>query len=164
VSTPAFRAARDLLLAHATDYDTAYRTFEWPALQNFNWALDWFDAELAVGPLAHRPALRIVGPGAAEVTFAEMSGRSGRVANGLRALGVQRGDRVLLMLGNVVPLWELMLAAMKLGAVVVPATTLLTASDLAERVARARARFVVAAAADAAKLAGINVSVTRITV
>ena len=40
------------------------------------------------------------------------------------------------MLGNVAPLWECMLAAMKLGAVVVPATTLLTAADLAERVAR----------------------------
>ena len=48
--------------------------------------------------------------------FTEMSERSNRVANYLRGLGVERGDRILLMLGNVVPLWEVMLAAMKLGA------------------------------------------------
>ena len=61
-------------------------------------------------------------------------------------LGVQRGDRILLMLGNVVPLWECMLAAMKLGAVIVPATTLLTRNDLADRFARGRVRHVIAGA------------------
>ncbi|MDR3536233.1 MAG: AMP-binding protein [Acetobacteraceae bacterium] len=160
----AFKAARDYLLAHRTDYDTAYREFRWPVLDRFNWALDWFDAELAQGEAATRPALKIVGEGAATVTFAELSDRSNRVANGLRALGVKRGDRVLLMLGNVVPLWEVMLAAMKLGAVVIPATTLLTPSDLADRFERGRARHVVAAAADAPKFDGLDPSVTRIAV
>ena len=131
------------------------REFRWPALEQFNWALDWFDAELARGELADRPALHIVGAGAAELSFRALSERSSRVANGLRALGVRRGDRVLVMLGNVAPLWEVMLAAMKLGAVVVPATTLLTADDLAERVLRARVRFVLTAAADAAKFSGL---------
>ena len=44
------------------------------------------------------------------------------------------------MLGNVVPLWESMLAAMKLGAVVIPATTLLTPDELSDRFDRGRAR------------------------
>ena len=43
---------------------------------------------------------------------------------------------MLLLLGNSVPLWELMLAAMKLGAVVIPASTLLAPADLADRVER----------------------------
>ena len=42
-----FKAARDFLLANRTDYDAACRGFRWPAPTHFNWALDWFDAELA---------------------------------------------------------------------------------------------------------------------
>jgi len=157
-----FAAARDFLLANRDDYAAAYAGFTWPQPETFNWALEYFDAVLARGKLAHTPALRITGAGAAELTFAELSARSNRLANGLHAMGIARGDRVLLMLGNVVPLWETMLAAMKLGAVVVPATTLLTADDLAERVARARVRFVICAAEDAGKLGGVTVP--RITV
>jgi len=164
MSVAAFKAARDFLIAHRTDYATAYAGFRWPEMETFNWALDWFDGELAAGGLRDALALIITGAGAARLTFGELSERSNRVANGLRGLGVKRGDRILLMLGNVAPLWEVMLAAMKLGAVVVPATTLLTANDLAERVERARVRFVVTSADDAAKLSMLPDSVPRITV
>jgi acetyl-CoA synthetase len=162
MSTANLKAARDFLLAHRADYDTAYRDFRWPVLEKFNWALDWFDAALARGDAAGRPALTIVGEGAGSLTFAELSERSNRVANGLRALGVRRGDRVLLMLGNVVPLWETVLAAMKLGAVVIPATTLLTPMDLRDRVSRGRVRHLVTSAADAPKIEGLSADVTRI--
>jgi acetyl-CoA synthetase len=160
----AFRAAREVLLAHRTDHAAACREFRWPALQEFNFALDWFDAELAQGPSGGRPALTIVGDGAASVSFAELSRQSNRLANGLRGIGVKRGDRILLMLGNIVPLWETMLAAMKLGAVVIPATTLLTTADLRDRFARGRVRHVIATAADAGKFDGLDPSVTRIAV
>lgn len=164
MSQAAFKAARDFLLAKRGDAAGAYRDFHWPALDHFNWALDWFDAELAQGAHGTRLALRIVGDGAAERSFAELSVASNRVANGLRALGVKRGDRILLMLGNVVPLWEVMLAAMKLGAVVIPATTLLAGDDLKDRFTRGRARFVVANAADAPKFEGLAAGITRIAV
>src|SRR6516162_10902272 len=162
--TDGFKAARDFLLAHRTDYATAYREFRWPALDRFNWALDWFDTELARGDTGDRPALHIVGDGAASLTFAELSQRSNRIANGLWALGVGRGDRILLMLGNIVPLWETMLAAMKLGAVMIPATTLLTKTDLRDRFARGRVRHLVATAGDAGKFDGLDPRVTRIAV
>ncbi|MEJ0019904.1 MAG: AMP-binding protein [Acetobacteraceae bacterium] len=158
----AFKAARDFLFAHRTDHRGAHAGFRWPDLENFNYALDWFDHELAAGEGAGRLALKIVGDGAATATFGELSERSSRIANGLRALGVQRGERILLMLGNVVPLWEVMLAAMKLGAVVIPATTLLTQTDLKDRFDRGRVRHLVANASDAAKFDGLDPTVTRI--
>lgn len=164
MSVEAFRSARDVLLAHRTDHAAATAAFRWPAMDRFNWALDWFDGQLATGATADQPALKIVGDGAATLTFRELSERSNRVANGLRALGVKRGERVLLMLGNVVPLWDLMLATMKLGAVMIPATTLLTTNDLRDRFTRGRVRHVVCAAGDASKFDGLDATVTRIAV
>jgi acetyl-CoA synthetase len=164
MSAAAFKEAREFLFTNRSNYATAHAEFRWPQLEEFNYALDWFDAELAHGPLAHQPALKIIGDGAATRTFAELSAASNQIANGLRALGVKRGERILLMLGNVVPLWEVMLAAMKLGAVVIPATTLLSAYDLKDRFERGRVRHLVANAADAPKFDGLDPSVTRIAV
>lgn len=159
-----FKQARDFLFAHAGDYKAAHAGFRWPDMEHFNYALDWFDAELAQGESANRLALKIVGDAAAERTFAELSVASNRFANGLRAIGVKRGERILLMLGNVVPLWETMLAAMKLGAVVIPATTLLNTADLKDRFDRGRVRHIIANAADAPKFQGLDPTVTRIAV
>ena len=162
-SADRFIAARDFLLRHRTDYDTAYREFRWPALDRFNWALDYFD-RIAAGN--ERIALWLVHEGAGEerISFAELAQRSNQVANHLKALGVRRGDRILLMLGNVRPLWEVMLAAMKLGAVIIPATTLLTETDLADRFARGRVRHVVTGAEHADKFKDLAGDYTRIAV
>jgi acetyl-CoA synthetase len=163
-STAAFRAARDFLLRHHDDYDTARREFAWPALAEFNWALDWFDVLAAEHP--ERAALRVVGDDGSDesLTYAEMSARSAQVANWLRGLGVRRGDRILLMLGNVVPLWEVMLAAVKLGAVIIPASTLLAPADLVDRIERGQVRHVVTDTGQTAKFAGIPGDWTRIAI
>ena len=159
-----FKTAQAFMQANRDDYPKVHREFRWPDLAEFNWALDWFDAELARGPLANSAALRIVGDGATERSFKQLADDSSRLANGLRDLGVKRGDRILLMLGNVVQLWESMLAAMKLGAVVIPASTLLTPIDLKDRFDRGRVRHVVTSATDAPKFDGLDPSVTRIAV
>ena len=149
-----FLSARDLLLRYREDYEIAYRDFVWPKLDRFNWALDYFD------PMARnnaQPALWLLDEDGSELklSFAALSERSNQVANSLRALGVRRGDRILVMLGNVAALWECMLAAMKLGAVIVPATTLLTPADLQDRFARGRVRHVIASVDAAAKFADV---------
>jgi acetyl-CoA synthetase len=158
-----FTAARDFLLRHRADYDTACRDFRWPVLEEFNWAIDYFD-EMAQGNEAE--ALRVVGEDGRHEsrTFQEISRRSSQVANFLHGLGVRRGDRVLLMLGNELPLWELMLACIKLGAVMIPASTLLTTADLRDRLARGKVRHVAAGALHTDRFAPLEGAFTRIAV
>ncbi|MGI9001570.1 MAG: AMP-binding protein [Pseudonocardia sp.] len=165
-SAPAFYAAREFLVAHREDYDTAYRDFRWPEIDEFNWAIDHFDAVAADPERGVARALWIVEDDGTEAhwTFAELSARSNQVANWLRAHGVARGDRIILMLGNQVELWETLLAAMKLGAVVIPATTLLHASDLRDRLDRGGASHVVVGGSDVAKFDGVEGDYTRIVV
>lgn len=150
-----FQQARTFLLQHRTDYAAAVAGFKWPNAVPFNWALDWFDAELATNADSRdRAALWIVdGASGAEIkpTFAQLSKRSNQVANYLLSKGLKRGDHLLLLLGNVVPLWETMLAAIKLGLVTIPATTLLNADELRDRLDRGRAKAVVAAPDQVAK-------------
>ena len=144
---PTFKQARDLLLERRTDYKGAVKRFQWPEPTVFNWALDWFDAELARAPDSKdQPALWILDIAAdreTKLTFAELSCRSNQVANWLRGQDLRRGDYLLLVLNNVAPLWEVMLACMKLGVVVIPASTLLTGGELADRVERGRARMII---------------------
>jgi acetyl-CoA synthetase len=162
----AYEDARDFLLANAEDYDSARAGFAWPELPEFNWALDWFDRIAAKPDTASRPALWIVEEdgGERKLSFAEMAQRSNRVANFLRANGVRRGDRLILMLGNQIELWETILAVAKLGAVLIPATTLLGPADLRDRVDRGQARHVVVRAADTDKFADVPGDYTRIAV
>ena len=158
-----FLAARDFLLAHRTDYATAVRDFRWPQLNEFNWALDYFDA---MAEDNHANALWIVEEDGSEqrYSFQQLASRSNQVANHLRALGVRRGERILLMLGNDVALWETMLAAFKLGAVVIPATALLTPDDLGDRIERGQVRHLVVGSAHVDKFVGLGEGCSRICV
>ncbi|MDX3230023.1 AMP-binding protein [Streptomyces sp. ME19-01-6] len=161
--TLSFRAARDFLLAHGDDYAAAYEGFSWPRPAEFNWALDWFDQ---IARDNDRTALHIVEEDGLEtrISFQDMRRRSDRAANWLRAQGVRAGDRIVVMLGNQAELWETALAAMKLRAVVIPATPLLGPLDLTDRVERGRAAHVIVRAEDTAKFAEVSGDYTRIAV
>jgi len=162
-SADAFIKARDFLIGQREDYAAACAGFEWPALERFNWALDYFGR---LGGDNHRLALWVVNEDGSEarVTFAQMCQRSNRAANFFRQAGVRRGDRVLLMLPNVAPLWEATLALMKLGAVISPATTLLSRAELQDRIERGEMRHVIVDAPSAAKFTEVAGSYTRIAV
>jgi acetyl-CoA synthetase len=158
-SLTAYRQARDFLLSHRNDYAAAYAGFTWPKLVHFNWALDHFD-DMARNNNA--TALWIVNDDGSEqrVSFAQMSQRSDQVANWLTSLGVQRGDRVMLMLGNEVPLWELMLACIKMGAIIIPATALLAEADLQDRLTRGQVRVLVTSAEHAARIDAVITAIS----
>lgn len=159
-----FRDARDFLQAHRENLDDARAGFRWPRPAEFNWALEWFDVLAEEHP--DRPALTLAEAdgSCASWTYGELSRRSDQVANWLRGLGVARGDRIIIMLGNQLELWESILAAIKLGAVIIPASTLLSSTDLADRVERGNAKFVIARNVDCDKFDAVPGSFIRIVV
>ncbi len=158
-----FLEARDALWAQRTDYTAACQSFRWPAPVHFNWALDYFDV-IARGN--NNPALHIINEGGTHQkrSFQEMAAASNQVANHLRNLGVRRGDRILMILGNEIALWETMLAAIKLGAVIIPATALLTVDDLRDRLDRGQVAHVIANSVHAPKFEALAGSYRRISV
>ncbi|HEX3914306.1 MAG TPA: AMP-binding protein [Steroidobacteraceae bacterium] len=159
----AFIDARDALLERRTDFDAARRDFSWPRMEYFNWALDYFDF---VAKGNSHPALLVVDDfsGNHTFTFSAISNRSSQLANFLADQGVVRGDRILIMLSNVAPLWEAMLASIKLGAVIVPATTMLEGDELRDRMERGNIKAVFTHASLTDKFSAISSAPVRIAV
>ncbi len=138
----AFRRGRDLLLDLRADHEAARRAFSWPRMTHFNWALEWFDV------IAHdnrRTALELIGPDGRDqrISYQDLATRSDQLANWLTHVGVRRGDRVLIVLGPQVELWETLLACLKTGAVAIPTYTSLTRTEASDRIGRGRVRHVI---------------------
>ena len=162
MNTREFREARDRLIASRARYEEALLSFAYPKLKgSFNWAHDWFD-EIAAGQ--QRSALVIVEQDGSRqsASFEEMRGRSNQIARWLQSQGVAKGSRVMLMVGNQVELWRLMLAVMKVGGIIIPATTALGSDDLKDRIARAKVSAVVCNVADTPKFASVPGEYVRI--
>ncbi|MBS1698359.1 MAG: AMP-binding protein, partial [Actinobacteria bacterium] len=163
-ATAAIRSARDLLFAHATDYEGARATFRWPELAEFNFGLEWFD--VVAGETPDRPAVQIVSADLSSRvwTYGELARRSDQVANWLRGIGIGRGDHVIVMLGNTIELWEMMLGLTKVGAVAIPTSTLLSPADLAYRAEKGVAHGIVTPASLEDRVAGLPAEIVRIAV
>ena len=163
-ATHAVREARDFLLAHGEDYAGAVAGFRWPELDEFNFATEWFD--VVAGEHPDRSAVTIVSAdlSARSWTYADLSQRSDQVARWLRGLGLGAGSRVIVMLNNTIELWELLLALLKIRAVAIPTSTLLSAADLAYRVEHGGADAVVAPTGLHARADDLPRSVLRIGV
>ena len=160
-ATKRFRGARDLLLELHGDHKAAVSAFRWPRFEQFNWALDWFD-EVAVGN--DRAAVRLIGAdgSARQLSYAELSARSNQTANWLRRRGLRFGDRLLLMLDNEFAVWETILAAIKLGVVVVPTYTSVSGHDLADRLVRGGVSHVLTEDRLTGRFAKFGAEITRL--
>ena len=158
-----FIATRDALLAAREDQAAACRAWRRPTFTHFNWVADYFD-RIAVGNA--QAALRVVDDAGRDEAYSyeALQLRCNQVANFLRAQGVGQGDRVLVMLGNVVPLWETMLAVIKLGAVMIPATTLLEGADLEDRIERGCVKAVITHSHLADRFAKLSTAAVQIVV
>ena len=163
-ATDAVRGARDFLLHNVYDYEKVMREFRWPELEEFNFALEWFD--VVAGEHPDRAAVTIVDADltATSWSYAELARRSDQVANWLRSLGVRRGDSMIVMLNNTIELWEILLGLLKVGAVAIPTSTLVSDVDLAWRVETADTRFAIAPASLAGRFHLVRPGTTLISV
>src|SRR5258708_8006621 len=102
-----FQEARSFLLKHRSDYGAAIEGFRCPEPVPFNWALDWFDAELARdAPSKDRPALWIVDARSnleTKRSVVALPRRSNQVANFLLPQGLRLAHPLWLLLRTVVP-------------------------------------------------------------
>ena len=133
------------------DYAHACERFRWQVPETFNFGTDVIDA---LANDERRLALIWCDEFGAEArfTFADISRASNRLASTLANHGVTKGDRVIIMLPRR-PQWQIaMIACLKLGAVVVPCITMLTARDLTYRLAHSGARVVITTGESAAKV------------
>lgn len=149
-----FLALRNFI-ASGPDYETCKREFKWPHLVKFNWALDYFDY-IANGN--NNLALICADESGFErrVTFDEMRRRSNQVANFLKDLGLQKGDRVMVMMENSVYLYEILLGLMKAGGVIIPAATMLPTDDVADRIQSANIKILFVDSEYVEKLTKVN--------
>ncbi len=137
-----FLKARDFLL-NCESYEKAVKEFKWPAISKFNWAIDYFDK---IAKDNENLALIYANESGEErkVTFEEMRQRSNQVANFLRDLGLQKGDRVFMIMDASVEIYEIILGVMKAGGAIIPGAALLSPSDIADRIERGNVKFFIA--------------------
>ncbi len=151
------------MLQHRGEYELARTSFSWPEMPVYNFATEWFDGLAEEDP--DGLALWVIDPDdETKLTFRELADSSIAAAHFLTDLGLRRGDRILVVLGNCVPLWEIMLAAIRVGAVIIPATPQLSAKDLEDRVERGDARLLVAGSGELAKFEGLQPPLGRILI
>ncbi len=162
-SSRRFIEVRDQLLRRREDWAGAQREFRWPVFEEFNWVRDYFDVVAAGNGT---PALRVVDDAGADqsLAFSELAQRAAQVATFFASEGLRAGDRLLIMLPNCAPLWETMLAAIRLGAVMIPASTLLEREDLRDRLERGQVKAIVTDAGLAGRFTGLPGAPLRIAV
>jgi len=124
------------------DYEQACREFRWEVPKHYNFAFDVVDHW---GENAQKLAMLWVNERGEEkrLTFRDFTVRSNQVGNALRTMGIRKGDRILIMSPRLPEWWEAVLGIMKIGAISMPGTTLLTPKDVAYRIQAAEAVAVI---------------------
>ncbi len=129
------------------DYKKEYTGFSLPIPERFSFPLDVFDK------WGDRLALFWTdGIAEKKISFKELTLLSSKGAGALRKIGVNSGDKVLVMLANIPEWWEVVLALMRINAVVIPATVQLTTKDILYRLKAVEIKAVIAAEEDAKKV------------
>lgn len=138
-------------IASLDDYKRLRDSFRWERPEHFNFGTDVIDRWAETHPDNHALYWSF-GNELRTVTFSEFSARTSQVAGMLFALGLRKGQRVLVILPRVVEWWETFVGLLKGGYVGIPGTTLLTPKDIAYRINSAEVAAVITDEEGAAKV------------
>jgi acetyl-CoA synthetase len=134
------------------DYDTLYRQFRWQVPARYNIGVEVCDRWAALDPTRLAILHVRADGGHDEMTFGWLRETSNRLANVLRAHGIQRGDRVAIMLPQMPEVAACHIAIYKLGAVALPIAVLFGPDALGYRLGNSGARALITNAQGLAKL------------
>lgn len=127
----------------ARGYLSARKDYRFAAPEVFNFGFDVIDCHAAQADKTAVIALDGAGRVSARLSYGDLARRSNRVALGLQALGVKRGDFACLIAGRIPEWYDALFGCIKAGVVAMPGTTLLTAKDIAYRINHAAASTVI---------------------
>ena len=133
---------------HFTSQEDFIRNFKIKVPENFNFGYDVVDAWAAEQPDKLAMLWTNDKGECIRFTFADMKRCTDQTASYFQSLGIGRGDKVMLILKRRYEFWYSILALHKLGAVVIPATHLLTKKDIVYRCKAATIKMIVAAGED----------------
>ncbi|MCR9214271.1 MAG: AMP-binding protein [Proteobacteria bacterium] len=127
------------------DYQQARSEYHLDIPDDFNFAFDVIDARGRERDAVSVIAVSRDGSKIEDVTYSQFSDQSSRLANALTSLGISKGDFGCIVIGRVPAWYTVLFGCMKIGAVSMPGTNLLTAKDLAYRIQKSEAKFIIVA-------------------
>jgi acetyl-CoA synthetase/medium-chain acyl-CoA synthetase len=138
-------------LPNMKDYWKEYREFSLSVPEKFSFPLDVFDKwnDRTKDGLA---LFWTDGEHEEKFTFSELKTLSSKGAGAFKKMGIKKEDKVIVMLPNIPEWWEIMLALMRLNAIPIPATTLLTSKDIEYRLSATDIKAIIATDEDAPKV------------
>ena len=130
------------------DENGCLENIEFKVPENFNYGYDVVDALARKCPDKRCLLWLSSSKEEKDFTFRDISLLSNRTANMFTSMGITKGDRVMLVLKRHYQFWIAIIALHKIGAVAIPATSLLTAHDYEYRFNAAKVKAIVCTAED----------------
>jgi len=127
-----------------TDYEDFKANYELIVPENFNFAYDVVDEWAKTNP--DKKALLWTNDqgDVREYTFSDMKRETDKTASYFQSIGIKKGDMVMAILKRRYEFWYTIIALHKIGAVIIPATHLLTKKDIVYRANAADIKVIVA--------------------
>ena len=138
------------------DYASVHANFSFSVPERFNFAFDIVDQRAQQSDKIALIAINRAADAVRYYRYSDLERESNRFANALLAMGVNKGDAVLVVLPRIAAWYFVILGCTKIGAVAMPGTNQLKAKDLAYRIHRSDAKIAIVTASHTEAIESIH--------